>query len=80
MSQNKLHVKTGDTVKVIAGNAKGQEGRVIKVDTKKQRVYVEGLNMKTKAIRKTQANQDGGLEQKEGPIHVSNIKLLASGE
>lgn len=80
MAQNKLHVKSGDTVRIIAGDDKGTEGAVIRVDTKKLRVYVEGAKMQKKALKKSQANPDGGIVEVEGPIHVSNVKKLASAQ
>lgn len=78
MAQNKLHVKSGDTVRVIAGDSKNVEGTVIRVDTKKLRVYVEGVNLQKKALKKSQENPEGGIGEVEGPIHVSNVKKLAS--
>lgn len=70
------HVKKGDQVKVIAGNAKGKEGTVLKVNLAKQQVIVEGARVMKKAIRPTEANPDGGIEEQDGPIHISNVKKL----
>ena len=72
----KTHVKKGDTVKVIAGNHKGSEGTILQVFPAKSQVLVEGVRMITKATRATQEGAEGGLIQREGPIHISNVKLL----
>ncbi|QNF31791.1 50S ribosomal protein L24 [Adhaeribacter swui] len=72
----KLHVKTGDTVKVIAGNEKGNTGRIISVLTKTNKVVVEGLNMVTKHNKPTAKTPNGGITQKEAPIHASNVMLV----
>lgn len=81
-TQNKLHVKKGDIVKVISGDDKGKTGRVLMVFPAKQRVLVEGINLHTKHQKPNQENPQGGRTQKELPIHVSNVQPLdpASGE
>lgn len=61
---------------VIAGDSKGQQGRVLFVDLEKERAIVEGVNMVTKHSRPTKDNPKGGILKKEAPIHVSNLKLL----
>ena len=66
-------IKKGDTVKVIAGKDKDKEGKVLAVDTKKNTVLVEGVNMVTKHTKPSAANQQGGIVTKEAPIHVSNV-------
>ncbi|MDR1725353.1 MAG: 50S ribosomal protein L24 [Bacteroidales bacterium] len=72
----KLHVKKGDTVKVIAGNSKGNTGKVLLVYPDKNRAIVEGLN-KVKKHQKPQAkNTQGGIIEKESPIHISNLMLI----
>ena len=73
---HKIHVKTGDTVKVIAGNEKGKTGRIISVLTKSNKVIVEGLNMVTKHNKPTAKTPNGGITQKEAPIHASNVMLI----
>ncbi|MTI32921.1 50S ribosomal protein L24 [Xanthovirga aplysinae] len=80
--QPKLHIKTGDTVKVIAGNEKGKTAKVIKVLPAKSRAIVEGLNMITKHIKPSASNPQGSIEKKEAGIHISNLMLVdpASGE
>ena len=75
----KLHIKKGDKVRVIAGVAKGQEGTVLVVDTKKDRAIVEGLTAKIIKHVKPQADQnhpDGGRIEKDMSIHISNLALL----
>ncbi|AEI48114.1 50S ribosomal protein L24 [Runella slithyformis] len=74
--QPKLHIRTGDTVKVIAGNSKGQSGKVTKVLVEKQRAIVEGVNLITKHIKPTAANPQGELKKTEGSIHISNLMLV----
>lgn len=72
----KLHVKSGDTVKVIAGNHKGQTGKIAEVLVKQNRVVVAGVNMITKHIKPTAQNPQGELKQEEGSIHISNVMLI----
>ena len=72
----KTHVKVGDQVKVIAGNHKGKEGRVLEVNGVKGRVIVEGVNVIKKAIRKSEENPDGGIVEQDGPIAISNVKKI----
>jgi len=74
--QPKLHVKTGDTVKVITGDDKGKSGKILSVNLEKRKAIVEGLNMVTKHVKPTAANPQGGIEKKEAPIHVSNLMLV----
>ena len=75
-----MKIKKGDTVRVIAGKDKDKEGKVIAVDAKTNRVIVEGINMVTKSQKPSAANQQGGLVQKEAPIHVSNVMYLQNGQ
>jgi large subunit ribosomal protein L24 len=70
----KFHVKKGDQVTVIAGKEKGKSGKVIAVLTKKSRVVVEGLQMIKKHTRKSQQNPNGAILEREGSIHISNVK------
>ncbi len=74
MSKN--HIKKGDIVRVISGEDRGKEGRVLKVLTSKQRAIVEGINMVTKATKPSAKHPDGGLIKMEAPIHISNIALI----
>lgn len=71
----KLNIKKGDTVVVIAGESKGQEGTVLKVEGAKDRAVVEGINMVSKHTKPNAANPQGGIEQMEASIHVSNLML-----
>lgn len=75
-SKTKLHIKTGDTVKVIAGNEKGKTGTVKQVLTTKDRVIVEGLNIVKKHIKPSATNPNGGIENAEAGIHISNLQLV----
>jgi len=74
--QPKLHIRTGDSVKVIAGNSKGQSGKVIKMLVEKQRAVVQGVNMITKHIKPTASNPQGELRKTEGSVHISNLMLV----
>ncbi|MDX9882140.1 MAG: 50S ribosomal protein L24 [Prolixibacteraceae bacterium] len=73
--QKKLHIKKGDTVIVNAGNYKGQQGKVLEVIRKTDRAIVEGVNMIKKHTKPNAANPQGGIVEKEAPIHVSNLML-----
>ena len=75
-----MKIKKGDTVKVIAGKDNGKEGKVISVDQKNSKVVVEGINMVTKHLKPSQANQNGGIIQKEAPIDASNVMLMFKGK
>jgi len=78
--KHKLHVKAGDTVKVIAGDDKGKTGRVVAVKTKTNKVLIEGVNLVTKHNKPSAKSPQGGIEKKEAPIHASNVQLVdASG-
>lgn len=74
--QKKLHVKKGDTVLVLAGNDKGKQGRVLMVFPEKDRVLVEGINIRTHHEKPTQENQQGGRMKKEAPVHISNVMVI----
>ena len=74
--QKKLHIKKGDTVIVNAGNYKGQQGKVLEVIRKTERAIVEGVNMIKKHTKPNAANPQGGIVEKEAPIHISNLMLL----
>ncbi len=75
-----LKIKTGDTVKVIAGKDKDKEGKVIAVNKKNNTLLVEGVNMVTKHTKPSMANQQGGIVHQEAPIHVSNVMYLHKGK
>jgi large subunit ribosomal protein L24 len=74
--RKKLHVKKGDDVKVIAGNDKGREGRILAVFPDKERVLVEGINMRVHHDQPTQENPQGGRIEREVSIHVSNVMVI----
>ena len=74
----KLKIKTGDTVRVIAGDHKGSEGKVQKVFIEKNKAIVEGVNLVKKHTKPSAQNPQGGIVEKEAPIHVSNLSLLTS--
>lgn len=76
MRRRQFHVRKGDQVLVISGNHRGATGKILEVLTKKERVLVEGVRMIKKHTRKSQDHPNGGIIQREGPIHVSNVKLL----
>jgi len=77
MEGNKIRVKKGDTVMVIAGKDNSKTGKVLKVISKKERVVIEGLNI-VKKQTKSRGNQPGGIEEKESPVHISNIMLYCA--
>ncbi len=72
----KLKIKSGDTVKVIAGDHKGSEGKVLRVYKEKNKAVVEGINMVSKHTKPSAKNPQGGIVKKEAPIHISNIALV----
>ncbi|TPN81305.1 50S ribosomal protein L24 [Aquimarina algicola] len=74
----KLKIKSGDTVRVIAGDNKGQEGKVQKVLIDKNKAIVEGVNLVSKHQKPSATNPQGGIVKKEAPIHISNLSLLTS--
>ena len=77
-----MKLRKDDIVKVISGKSRGRTGRILRVDAKRDRVYVEGANMQKRhqrpqAIRDTQRGGEvGGVIESEGPIHISNVMLL----
>jgi len=70
------HVRNGDVVVVTSGSAKGQTGTVIKVHPRTDQVVVQGVNLRTKHLKPTQANPQGGIIRKEMPLHISNVSPL----
>lgn len=80
MNKLKFHVKKGDSVVVISGNHKGASGKVLQVLPKKQQVLVEGVRMIKKHQRKSQDNPQGAIVEREGPLHISNVKLVEKTE
>ena len=73
-----LHVKSGDTVKVIAGDERGKTGLIKSVNRVTQRVIVEGLNLVTKHNKPSAKSPQGGITKIESPMHVSNVKKVDS--
>ena len=73
-------IKVGDTVKVIAGKSKDKEGKVKSVDLKNHKIVVEGVNMVTKHMKPSAANQDGGIVQQEAALDISNVMLVVDGQ
>jgi len=76
----KLKIKTGDTVRVITGEHKGEEGKVVKVFIDKNRAIIEGVNMVSKHTKPSAENPQGGIVKKEAAIHISNVMLVENGE
>ena len=79
------HIKKGDEVIVITGNARGQKGRVLQTNPGVQRVLIEGINLvkhhvKQKSPDGSQQNPDGGIIEREAPIHISNVMLIEKWE
>lgn len=74
--QKKLHIKKGDMVRVIAGNDRGTEAKVLMLDRANMRALVEGVNMVSKHTKPNAANPQGGIIKKEAPVHISNLMVL----
>lgn len=75
----KFKIKTGDTVKIMAGDDKGQEGKVVKILRDKSKAIVEGINMVSKHTKPSAQNPQGGISKFEAPIHISNLMLVEKG-
>ena len=75
----KTHVHAGDLVKVISGNHRGSEGKILQVNRAKNQVIVEGVRLIKKHVRRYQEQPNGAIIEREGPIHISNVKLLQKG-
>ncbi len=74
----KLRINSGDTVRIIAGDHKGSEGKIVQVIKDKNKAIVEGVNMVSKHEKPSANNPQGGIVQKEAPIHISNLALIDS--
>jgi large subunit ribosomal protein L24 len=74
--QKKLHIKKGDTVILIAGESKGQKGRILEVDREKYKAIVEGVNMVSKHTKPNAKAPQGGIIKKEAPVHISNLMIV----
>ncbi len=80
MNRVKTHVKKGDQVIVISGNHKGGTGKVLQVLTKKNQVLIEGVRIIKKHQKKSQDQPQGSIAEREGPVHISNVKLVEKSE
>jgi large subunit ribosomal protein L24 len=78
--QQKLHVKTGDTVIVISGNSKGKTGVIKQILVEKQRVIVENVNLVTKHLKPNANSPQGSIEKVEGSVHISNVQIFEDGK
>jgi large subunit ribosomal protein L24 len=78
--QIKLHIKVGDTVKVLSGESKGQEGKVLKIDRSKLRAIVGGVNMVKKHSKPSASDPQGGIIEKEAGLHISNLMVVVNGQ
>lgn len=74
--QLRFRVKKGDEVQVISGNHRGARGKILQVLPKKQQVLIEGVRLIKKSVRKSQDNPNGAIITREGPIHISNVKIV----
>ncbi len=74
-----MHVRRGDEVMVTAGDDKGKVGTVLRVDADARRVYVKGVNLRTKHLKPTRVSPQGGVITKEAPIHISNVSPVSDG-
>ena len=79
MNRIKTHVKKSDVVEVISGNFRGASGKVLQVLPRKQQVLIEGVRLIKKHLRKSQDHPNGAIVEREGPIHISNVKLVEKG-
>jgi large subunit ribosomal protein L24 len=77
---SKIKLKKGDTVKVISGESRGQQGKIITIDPKNLRAVVEGINMISKSEKPNAKNTNGGIVKKEGAIHISNLMFVEGGK
>lgn len=77
--QTKLKLKIGDLVRVMSGDSKGQEGKIKSISRVKLRATIEGVNMVKKHTKPSASNPQGGIEEKEGTVHISNLMLVVGG-
>jgi large subunit ribosomal protein L24 len=77
--QQKLHIKVGDTVKVLSGESKDQEGTILSIDRKKLRAVVEGVNMIKRHTKPSAADPQGGIVEREAAVHISNLMVVHNG-
>jgi large subunit ribosomal protein L24 len=74
--QKKLNIRKGDNVMVIAGDSRGQQGKVLRIDTEKYKAIVEGVNLVSKHTKPNAKSPQGGIVKKEAPVHLSNLKIV----
>ena len=74
------HVRKGDMVIVTAGDARGQQGKILRVIPDRDQVIVQGINVRKKHVRPSQSNPQGGMTEKEMPIHISNVSPVVDGK
>ena len=75
---SKLHIKKGDTVKVLSGADNGKTGKITSVDREKGRAFVEGINLVSKHTKPSAANPQGGIIKREASVHISNLMVVDS--
>ena len=80
MAEKKFKLKKGDLVRVISGESKGQEGKILEINTTKDRVLVEGANMMSKHTKPNAKNTQGGIVKQEASVHISNLMLVEGGK
>lgn len=78
--QKKLHIKIGDTVKVLSGESRDQQGTVLSIDRAKERATVEGVNIVKRHTKPSASEPQGGIIEKEGGIHISNLMVVVKGQ
>ncbi len=80
MNRLKTHVNKGDIVRVTTGNHRGAEGKILQVLRAKNQVLIEGVRMVKKHTRKSQEHPNGAIIEREGPIHISNVRLVQAAD
>jgi large subunit ribosomal protein L24 len=78
--QKKLHIKIGDTVKVLSGESRDQQGTVLSIDRTKERATVGGVNVVKRHSKPSASEPQGGIVEKEGSIHISNLMVVVKGQ
>jgi len=79
MTAKSVRIKRGDTVEVIQGKERGKRGKVLRVDKEKGRVVVERVNFMKRHVRPTQENPQGGVIEREGGVHISDVQIVCPG-
>ncbi|MEE9167380.1 MAG: 50S ribosomal protein L24 [Candidatus Neomarinimicrobiota bacterium] len=74
-----MHIKKGDTIVVISGDSRGKKGKVLRISPENNRLIVEGVNFVKRHTKASQQNPQGGIIEKEAPIHISNVMLFVDG-